>query len=115
MDNSVVSICDESKNLKGTGFVIDLNDDGAFVVTCAHVIEGCKSAIVNGYEAIVTKDGTQEGYDLALLFVKGLNIVPIRISVGDQDTPERVVVTGFSSITPGTKLESINVNKLKRI
>ncbi|MEX1200257.1 MAG: serine protease [Methylophaga sp.] len=115
MDNSVVNICDGQKNLKGTGFVIDLNDQGAFVVTTAHVIDDCNNIEVNGLQASINKNQKSDGLDLALLFVEGLNLEPLRISLSHDEAPSKVLVTGYSRISPGKKLESINVDNLKKI
>jgi len=58
----------------GTGFVVYADKEGAYLVTCMHVVDECdKNALeVNGKKSELIKQGLAEEIDLALLYVKDL-------------------------------------------
>ena len=93
----------ESKDPKnesfGTGFLIYENQNLAYIVTCAHVVNdvgGETSISIRGLPATTVALGEEEGFDLAVLQVEGLrHASPFNLSdVGDRK--DTYTVVGFS-------------------
>ena len=95
MLDSVVQIESQNKNNDsfGTGFVIDRDDRGVYVLTCQHVIEKVEIPIVNSLKAeIITKGNF---IDMAVIYIPTLQLEPFTIQIDKCDSRE-VDVIGFS-------------------
>ena len=112
MHKSILLITDKKKTYMGTGFVIDKDDDGVFVVTCGHVINNRdKTLLVDGKKPKIIKNEYENGLDLAILYVKGLDIEPLEVS--DDKSAENVQVIGYSKLSGVPKREPINDISIK--
>ena len=70
-DSTLLIQSQNSKNSSmGTGFVIYLDTHGCYVLTCHHVLKAVQNPKIDNYEIEVIS--TSDIYDLALLYVKGL-------------------------------------------
>lgn len=93
MKNSIVNIESANNNSFGTGFVIDKDDKGIYILTCQHVIEDVGIPIVENVLARVTVLG---GFlDMAVIYVPKLNLEPLPLAE-QQNTNSDVMVIGFS-------------------
>lgn len=107
MHNSIFQITNKSNNSLGTGFVIDKDDEGVFVVTCGHVVNGCdESVLVGNVNSKIIKNNYDIGLDLAILYVEGLEGEPLPIA--DKTILDKCRVIGFSKVLNDTKKEEIN-------
>jgi len=81
LSKSVVSV--QASMSRGTGVFLDKQ---GYIVTCNHVLQGCKIVRVGQGEGTVTAKvvGTDQYSDLALLKAEYLDIAPIEI--GDSST-----------------------------
>lgn len=93
MKSSIVNIESVSNNSFGTGFVIDNNEKGVYVLTCQHVLDDVKIPVVENVLAkVIAKD---EFIDMAVLYVSKLQLEALPL----QTTPCEqldVDVIGFS-------------------
>lgn len=98
--NAVVLITSRSSSRFGTGFIVHHDSQGAFVVTCAHVIEevGSEDAVVNHRPDLpvsLITSGMSVGVDLAVLLARGLTDRPaLQLSL-DAAPDLSVVITGY--------------------
>jgi len=69
MLESIVHIESSDKNNKsfGTGFVIDQNESGAYVLTCQHVLEAVENAVIESNQVEILSQN--DFFDMAILFV----------------------------------------------
>ena len=94
MRNSIVNIESVSNNSFGTGFVIDSDEKGVYILTCQHVLDDVKTPVVENVLAKVIAKG---GFiDMAVLYVSKLHLeaLPLQTKVCDQLDVE---VIGFSN------------------
>ncbi|MCK4503240.1 MAG: trypsin-like peptidase domain-containing protein, partial [Desulfuromonadales bacterium] len=107
MDRSILRISSKSKNVIGTGFVVDRDNEGVFVATCGHVVNDCgEKVLVEGKESSLIKNNYSDGLDLAILYVLGLSNEPLPIL--ENKTAEVSKVIGYSTLLDDPKRESIN-------
>jgi len=107
MNDSILLITNKEKSKLGTGFVIDLDEAGVYVITCGHVVNGIENeTIVDGKSAIVLDNKYEEGIDLAILYVEGLKAEPLPISA--TEVISTVEVRGYSELLGDPKLEPIS-------
>ena len=93
MRNSVVSIESVSNNSFGTGFVIDSDEKGIYVLTCQHVLDDVETPVVENVLAKVIAKG---GFiDMALLYVSKLHLEPLPLQEKECNQLD-VEVIGFS-------------------
>ncbi len=62
-------------NYFGTGFVIHQDEDGTYLLTCAHVVQdvgGPDEVVAGGNKASIVASGAEDGTDLAVLRTEGL-------------------------------------------
>ena len=106
MNKSVLEITSKDGNALGTGFVVKLDDDGAYIATCGHVVNSCGDGIlVNQQESKVIDNKYSDGVDLAILYVQGIKLEPFKLAlVGDHP----VKVIGYSKIIGNNKKETIS-------
>ena len=83
----------ENNNSFGTGFVIDKDDKGIYVLTCQHVIDDVEIAVVN---ALPTEIIAQSDFiDMAVLYIPNLQLEPLPLQI-DKCESREVDVIGFS-------------------
>src|SRR5215471_4987408 len=78
--NSVFLILSSADNNSsfGTGFVIHQDEQAAYLLTCAHVVQdvGSETIVIKRIQAKVIASGSEYGIDLAVLRVEGLPTKP---------------------------------------
>lgn len=93
----ITSITPEEDSF-GTGFIIDRDEQGTYVLTCAHVVRdvgGSEKVVVNGFPAETIASGERKGFDLAVLRVKGLSSKPqLSLSIMGKER-KSFVISGF--------------------
>jgi len=93
MKNSVVNIESVINNSFGTGFVIDRDEKGVFVLTCQHVLDDVVTPVV---ESVLAKVVAKSDFiDMAVLYVSKLHLEPLSLQVDECDSLD-VEVIGFS-------------------
>ena len=93
MRNSIVNIESVSNNSFGTGFVIDSDEKGVYILTCQHVIDDVETPVVENVLAKVIAKG---GFiDMAVLYVSKLHLKPLSLQTQECDELD-VEVIGFS-------------------
>jgi len=105
----------------GTGFCIDKDEKGSYLVTCAHVVEECgdDSLMVNNHTAKVIDIEDNSVIDLALLYVEGLTEVTT-MELCEDMVDENVLfeVEGFKTHhVDSYKLENLtgNIKKISQL
>jgi hypothetical protein len=93
MRNSIVNIESISNNSFGTGFVIDRDEKGVFVLTCAHVLDDVETPVVENVLAKVVAKGSF--IDMAVLYVSKLKVDALPLQT-QECTNLNVEVIGFS-------------------
>lgn len=102
----------------GSGIIISSNDDGTFIITCAHVIEGASKVTVTlsdgtEYEAVSTACDTITDIGFIKINVKGLKTA----TVGDSDdivVAEDVIAIGNPLGELGGSVTSGIISALER-
>jgi len=80
----------------GTGFSIDTDLDGSFLLTCRHVVEGESDLEVNHLEVEVLENiSSNELIDLAVIYVKGLKSKPLKLSLELIEEDDAFFIDGF--------------------
>jgi S1-C subfamily serine protease len=75
MRDSIVNIESVSNNSFGTGFVIDSDEKGVYLLTCQHVLDDVETPVVENVLARVIAKG---GFiDMAVLYVSKLHLEPL--------------------------------------
>ena len=107
MSNSIVNIesLDENNKSFGTGFVIDTDEKGVYILTCQHVIDDVKTPMVEEVKARVI--ATNNFIDMAVLYVSKLQRTPLSLQIDPCESLE-VEVIGFSHFNK-------NLNQKKHI
>ncbi|CAA6807828.1 MAG: Serine/threonine kinase [uncultured Sulfurovum sp.] len=110
MKNSVVKI--ESQNEEnrafGTGFVVDVDPKGVYIVTCQHVIDDVVIPMVeNRVAKILTLDDT--GIDMAVLFVPTLKLKALPLQI-EECNSLAVDVIGFSTFNKKSVTQKKHIN-----
>jgi len=109
-------ILKSSKNNSfGTAFYVEKDDIGSFLITCAHVIESCGEEnliIKNGDETLSAKlidIGSSDGIDLAVVYVEGLLINPIKLLFSTLEEKQGTVfsLNGFKLHKNDTYIERV--------
>jgi len=96
MRDSVVSIESVSNNSFGTGFVIDSDEKGVYILTCQHVLDDVVTPVVENVLAKVIAKG---GFiDMAVLYVSKLHLKSLPLQTQECDKLA-VEVVGFSSFS----------------
>jgi len=93
LKNSVLHIESKSNNSFGTGFVIDFDAKGVYIVTCQHVIDDVEIPFIGGVKAEIISKASF--IDMAVLYVEILNVKPLSLQVDSCNSLE-VEVIGFS-------------------
>jgi len=123
MDRSaILKISSATGNGLGTGFVIDRDKEGVFVATCGHVVNSCADDIlVDNQKASLVKNHYDDGLDIAILYLKGVDVEPLSVAYDTNAT--KVKVEGFTYFGDAIKKEqmyhieakhSIDVEKANR-
>ena len=103
MLSSVVNIGSVENNSFGTGFVIDQDEKGVYILTCKHVIEDVGTPVVEDILAKVVAIG--DFVDLAVIHVNKLHLKALPLQAYSCDNL-KVKVIGFSHFN-----QSINQKK----
>ena len=91
--NSIVKIESVSNSSFGTGFVIDQNSEGVFILTCQHILDDVEIPVV---EQVLAKVIAQDHFvDMAVLFVPKLTQAPLTLQSASCHHVN-VEVIGFS-------------------
>ncbi|HHS93244.1 MAG TPA: hypothetical protein ENK82_07845, partial [Campylobacterales bacterium] len=98
MLDSIVHIESSDKNNRsfGTGFAIDTDDYGAYILTCQHVIEKVETPRVENQEVEIIS--SSDFWDMAVIYVKDLHVQPLRLQIEPCKSNE-VEAIGFSSFS----------------
>ena len=91
----------------GTGFCLYQEQEGSYLVTCAHVVEACgiEHLTVEGQKAKLLHHGSSDGIDLALIYVEGLsNVTPLPCSFEAREEGVPFRVEGFKPFKQGSYL-----------
>ena len=124
MNPSILLIQSQNSKLSnmGTGFVVYKDDNGCFVLTCDHVLNAVKEAKIDDFEIeVIARDAV---YDLALLYVGGLQEEPFILKERSKETSidKEVFFKGYSVFdkeytqrTQDAKILKLNSNKKNQI
>ena len=93
MRNSVVNIESVTNSSFGTGFVIDSDEKGIYVLTCQHVVDDVETPVVENVLAKVIAKGNF--IDMAVLYVSKLHLEALPLQTQECDHLD-VEVIGFS-------------------
>ena len=93
MKNSIVNIESVTNNSFGTGFVIDSNEKGIYILTCQHVLDDVVTPVVENVLAKVV--AKSDFIDMAVLYVSKLHLEPLPLQIDVCDSLN-VEVIGFS-------------------
>jgi hypothetical protein len=98
MLSSIVHIESSNKQNKsfGTGFVIDNDEDGAYILTCQHVLNEVNTATVE--EQAVEIVATSDFLDMAVVYVKALKVPALPLQL-EECKSKKVHAIGFSSFS----------------
>lgn len=98
MLNSIVHIESANKNNKsfGTGFVIDNDEYGAYILTCQHVLDEVGTAMIENQAVELV--ATSDFLDMAVIHIEGLTAeaLPLQLEVCKN---KKVFAIGFSSFS----------------
>lgn len=93
MKDSIVKIESIENDSFGTGFIVERDENGVFVLTCQHILDDVKKPVIDSVLASVV---TQDNFlDMALLYVPKLTQSPLTL----QKAPcknKNVEIIGFS-------------------
>ena len=113
MRSSVVNIESVSNNSFGTGFVIDSDEKGIYVLTCAHVVDDVETPVVENVLAKVIAKGSF--IDMAVIYVSKLHLETLALQRAECDNLD-VEVIGFSSFNQNlTQKKHINATLYKEL
>ena len=108
--DAVVLISSRSSNRFGSGFIVAHDDQGSYILTCAHVITmvgGASQAIIDNQfdrQAMLTACGLSMGIDLAVLYVQGLTNRPALQLTVDAEACREVAISGFKLHTQQSQI-----------
>ncbi|CAA6811687.1 MAG: Serine/threonine kinase [uncultured Sulfurovum sp.] len=96
MYRNIVHIESLDKNNRsfGTGFVIDNDDKGVYILTCKHVIDDVVNPMVEEVKARIIAIGNE--IDMAVIYVSKLNLKPLILQVNNCHSSD-VEIIGFSN------------------
>jgi hypothetical protein len=113
--NSTFLIQSSQNGSFGTGFVIYVEGNRNYLLTCTHVVEACgeESLLVNTRKAMLLAKGESDNIDLAVLVVDDLGGValPLNQAVPYEGMP--FSINGFKRHNPNYKLEELE-GKIKK-
>ena len=94
MKSSVVNIESVNNNAFGTGFIIDSDEKGVFILTCQHVLDDVETPVVENVLAKVIAKG--EFIDMAVIYVSKLQLKALALQTESSESLD-VEVIGFST------------------
>ena len=102
LNKSIVLIYsnNEVNKVIGTGFIIHQDTNGVYLLTCFHVvddIDGPDDIMVDGVPAVMIANDNKDGFDLAVLKVKGLWDKPILKLSSFSEEKRLFIGFGYSS------------------
>ncbi len=94
MKNSIVKIESISNKSFGTGFVIDSDENGVYILTCQHIVDDVATPIV--VEKVLAEVIAQDSFvDMAILYVSKLDLEPLSLQK-ERCNKLEVDIIGFS-------------------
>ena len=94
MKKSIVKIESISNKSFGSGFVIDSDENGVYILTCQHILDDVATPIV--VEKTLADVIVQDGFiDMAILYVSNLQLEPLPLQKENCNKLE-VDIIGFS-------------------
>ncbi len=102
----------------GTAFSIDHDANGSFLLTCEHVVEACgkDDLEINGHKAeFIISTSTNELIDLAVVYVKGLQTHPLKLSLSTLAENATFSIDGFKPHKQGEYKEECLEGSIKKI
>ncbi|CAA6803576.1 MAG: Serine/threonine kinase [uncultured Sulfurovum sp.] len=98
MLSSIIHIESSNKKNKsfGTGFIIDCDQDGSYVLTCQHVLDEVETAMVE--EQSVEIVASSDFLDMAVIYVKTLREPPLPLQLASCNN-QNVHAFGFASFS----------------
>lgn len=117
MINSTFLINSTQNKSFGTAFCVAKDDNGAFLVTCCHVVEACKKEFleVNGHEAQLLHIGSSKDIDLAVVYVEKLETELLSLSSELRELETTFTLDGFKVHKDGTRLQRPLNGSIKKI
>jgi len=85
---------DKNNRNFGTGFIIDKDDKGVYILTCKHVIDDVVNPMVEEVKARIIAMGDE--IDMAVIYVSKLHVEPLVLQVNTCKSLE-VEIIGFSN------------------
>jgi hypothetical protein len=81
MNSSVVLITNSENKSFGTGFIVHVNKNYCYILTCLHVVDSMPNSLLIDYttEAKIIAEGSSRGIDLAILEAKIENQKPLEL------------------------------------
>lgn len=116
MHRNIVHIESLDKNNRnfGTGFIIDKDDKGVYILTCKHVIDDVVNPMVEEVKARIIAMGDE--IDMAVIYVSKLQVEPLVLQVNKCKSLE-VEIIGFSNFNQNMtqKKTSLQVCMMKKL
>ena len=107
MTNSIVNIESKHNNSFGTGFVIDRDEAGVYILTCRHVLDDVGIPTIEEREAKVVAEG--DFIDLAVIYLPQCRLEPLPLEINLCNN-SMVEVVGFSHFNQ--LINQKNISKL---
>ena len=108
--DSVVLIGSRNSSRFGSGFIVAHDDQGSYILTCAHVITmvgGASQVTIDNQpdrQVTLTACGLSMGIDLAVIYVQGLTDRPVLKLTPDAEACRAVTISGFKLHTPQSQI-----------
>jgi len=98
MTSSIVTIesLEERNNSFGTGFVIDKDKKGVYILTCQHVLDDVKIPVVEEIKANIIAQS--DFIDMAVIYVENFQAKPLPLEI-NKCNDFKVEIIGFSLFT----------------
>jgi S1-C subfamily serine protease len=100
MHKSIVKISEDRK-FSGTGFVIESDKAGSYVLTCGHVVNHENKIFVDGKESRLIRNMYKEDLDLALIYVKDMFLPALDLC--DRKHSDSGFVIGYTLLNKDIK------------
>ncbi len=117
-NNSTFLIKSTQNKSFGTAFCINQDSNGSFLLTCKHVIEACdkEHLDINGLKAEFQVSSSQnELIDLAVVYVKGLEAKPLKLSLARLSNEAEFTIDGFKPHKSGEYKQEKLEGSIKKV
>ncbi|CAA6808663.1 MAG: Unknown protein [uncultured Sulfurovum sp.] len=118
MNQSTFLIKSTKNKSFGTAFCIDQDSHGSFLLTCQHVVEACgkESMEINARQVEVEESiSTNALIDLAVVYVKGLEAQPLKLSLSPLVEGARFSIEGFKPHKSGEHKQEKLDGSIKKV